>query len=151
MNKNKEKVEKLIRQIYTAVRGLNKIFPERPFTPDGHMVGSIGEMYGTEYYGIKLLGITEPIHDGEIGERKVQIKATQRSSVDLKGETDLLLVLKIKENGDFEEIYNGDGKRPWQLLLHRKPTRAGEKSISLNQLRKLNDSVESKDRIKRLP
>lgn len=114
------------------------------------MVGSIGEMYGALDYGISLSGITEKDIDGVVNGRKVQIKTTQRDSVDLRGETELLLVLKIDQNGDYLEIYNGDGIRPWQSLAHRKPTRAGERSISLTQLSKLNKGVKAADRIKRI-
>jgi hypothetical protein len=145
-----EQVKALIKQIYSAVKGLREQFPERPFTPDGHMVGSIGEMYASQDYGVKLSGITNPIHDGIVNGRQVQVKATQRSGVELKGETDLLLVLKINEDGEYEEIYNGDGVRPWQSLEHRKPTKAGEKSISIKQLKALNETVNAKDRIKRI-
>ncbi|MFA5893992.1 MAG: hypothetical protein WC903_08550 [Candidatus Margulisiibacteriota bacterium] len=145
-----EQVKELIKQIYSAARGLRELFPERPFTPDGHMVGSIGEMYASQDYGIKLSGITNPIHDGVVNGRKVQVKTTQRSGVELKGETDLLLVLKIDEDGGYEEIYNGDGVRPWRSLAHRKPTKSGEKSISIKQLKVLNNTVNVIDKIKRV-
>ncbi|MEY3457412.1 MAG: hypothetical protein RL215_569 [Planctomycetota bacterium] len=35
----------LLRDIYAAVDELERMFPGRHFTPDGHMVGSIGEAF----------------------------------------------------------------------------------------------------------
>ena len=121
----------------------------RPFTLDGHMVGSIGEVYAQQFYGVELYPPGHAHHDGKYGEREVQIKATQGKSVVLRGEYDLLLVLKIDPNGNFKEIYNGDGKLPWQTLIaaDRKKSKAGEISIRFNQLVKLNQSISDKDRI----
>lgn len=45
--------------------------------------------------------------------------------------------MKINPDGSFEEIYNGDGNIPWKSLFRRKPTKAGEISISLKQLKEL--------------
>jgi hypothetical protein len=109
----------------------------RPFTPDGHMVGSIGEVYAQYYYGVELYSPSHKGHDAKWSGREVQIKATQGMSVDLKGSSDLLLVLKISPDVSFEEIYNGDGNIPWESLSHRKLTKAGEISISLKQLKEL--------------
>lgn len=144
-----DEAKSLIEQILKASNRLSLI-TKRPFTPDGHMVGSIGEVYAQQYYGVELYPPSHREHDGLWKGREVQIKATQRISVELKGASELLLVLKIKPDGSFEEIYNGDGKAPWQSLAHRKATRAGEISISLEQLKKLNTSVKKEDRIPRL-
>jgi len=39
----------LIRQIYAIVDELERLYPGRRFTPDGHLVGSIGEAYSAEH------------------------------------------------------------------------------------------------------
>ena len=39
-----EKLPCLIGELFRIVDNLNKLFPEKPFTPDGHLVGSIGEV-----------------------------------------------------------------------------------------------------------
>jgi hypothetical protein len=59
------------------------------------------------------------------------------------------LVLKLEQNGDFKEIYNGDADRVWESLSHRRATRAGEKSISLNQLRALQKEVQDQEKVAR--
>jgi hypothetical protein len=49
--------------IYRAVAELEAAFPGRKFTPDGHLVGSIGEVVGAENLGLTLYPGGHPIHD----------------------------------------------------------------------------------------
>ncbi|MBI4458079.1 hypothetical protein HY633_03900 [Candidatus Uhrbacteria bacterium] len=142
----KSKVKLLIAKIFEVSSELTAV-TKRPFTPDGHMVGSMGEIFGKFYYGIDLYPPGQKGHDGTWKGRQVQIKATQGDSVELKGRTELLLVLKINKDGTYAEIYNGDGHRPWLALAHRKPTKSGEISISLKRLSELNKKVSKKDRM----
>ena len=143
------KIKEHIANLFLISSQLTKL-TERPFTLDGHTVGSIGEVYAKLFYGIELYPPSHVGHDGIWNGREVQIKATQRNSVELKGKTDLLLVFQINTDGSFSEIYNGDGKLPWKEISHKKTTKAGGISISLSELRKLNTQVRSPDRIPRL-
>lgn len=45
----------IIREIYSLVNRLEGMFEGRYFTPDGHMVGSLGEVLVSYYYGLELL------------------------------------------------------------------------------------------------
>lgn len=38
----------LISQLFCIVGALNDLYPDRPFTPDGHLVGSIGEVVAAD-------------------------------------------------------------------------------------------------------
>ena len=49
------KMRTLIRQLYAVVSELEKEFEGRRFTPDGHLVGSIGEVVAAYAFGLKLL------------------------------------------------------------------------------------------------
>ena len=53
-----------IRELYEIVAKLEKAYPGRHFTPDGHLVGSLGEVYVAERYGIHLYEAAHPTHDG---------------------------------------------------------------------------------------
>ena len=67
-----------IRKIYEITRELEEMYPGRHFTPDGHMVGSIGEVIAAEEYGLELFEASHPVHDARAQDGKlVQIKATQ--------------------------------------------------------------------------
>ena len=63
----------LIRSIYRIVDELESMFPGRHFTPDGHMVGSIGEAIAKHYYGVKLHSASYKGHDGEAAGFRVQV------------------------------------------------------------------------------
>ncbi|HIR43130.1 MAG TPA: hypothetical protein IAB86_07080, partial [Candidatus Aphodovivens avicola] len=41
-----------IREIFRIANELEDMHPGRHFTPDGHMVGSIGEVIAAEEYGL---------------------------------------------------------------------------------------------------
>lgn len=58
---DKIKLPKAVAKIYEAVEELEKAYPGRPFTPDGHLVGSIGEVVARETFGFELY---EPSHKG---------------------------------------------------------------------------------------
>lgn len=133
-----DEVARIVRRIYACVQRLERIFePEkRRFTPDGHMVGSLGEALAARMFGLTLLGNSEKGHDARAGRKLVQIKTTQRKHVELRSEPEHLLVLKLDPTGQITVVYDGPGARPW--------TAAGGKMvrrISLAQLRQLAEKV----------
>jgi len=48
-------VSGLVRDLYRIVDQLEHLFPGRHFTPDGHLVGSLGEVLACERYGLEIL------------------------------------------------------------------------------------------------
>lgn len=136
----------LVIQLYRIVGELESIFPGRKFTPDGHLVGSIGEVVAAHRYGLSLLPASHKGHDAKDGTgRLVQIKATQATSVALRSEPDYLVVLKLLPTGDTREVYNGPGAEPWNQA--GKPQTNGQRPISLNKLSKLQAQVDPHERI----
>jgi hypothetical protein len=74
-----KQVPQPIRQTYAVVAELEEHFPGRRFTPDGHLVGSIGEVLAAYHYGLTLLPASTGGHDAITeGGRPVQVKVTQR-------------------------------------------------------------------------
>jgi len=138
-----------IRQIYAIVKELEELFPGRKFTPDGNMVGNIGEAIGSVEYGIQLFSLCTPGTDGCVAGRDVQIKTTQGREVAVKKPKpgDLLLVLRINPDGSWEKVYDGDAERVWGALETQKESYLREKTISLSRLRKLQVSVQDANRI----
>ena len=83
-----EKLAETIRRLYGIVGELERDYrnQHRHFTLDGHLIGSIGEVYAAERYGIDLFISSTPRHDGTSPDgRLVQVKA---------------IVLKIDKNGE---------------------------------------------------
>jgi hypothetical protein len=127
----------ILRAIYALTSELEAMFPGRHFTPDGHMVGSIGEALGMYHYGISLYSASNADHDGECEGKKIQIKATQRKAIAISSCPEYLLVLRIYEDGSFTEEYNGPGEPVWKLVEGRKTAKRGQYQISLKALHAL--------------
>jgi hypothetical protein len=134
-----------IKQLFQAVRSLSKIYPDRPFTPDGHLVGSIGEVVAADTYGLIL---EKPSKEGFDAKTKpgqtVEIKLTGGDSVVVSSDAktpDILIVLKLNsETGfSFTEVYNG--KFPVDLWRTKKTNKRGLKSLRINELKKCNPKL----------
>ncbi|OUO31782.1 hypothetical protein [Olsenella sp. An293] len=138
----------IINELYALTARLEKMYPGRHFTPDGHLVGSIGEVFAAERYGISLFTAGCETHDGKAPDgRLVQIKATQRRSVGIYEEPEYLLVFSIDAEGCLSEVYNGPGKPVWQLFAGKKRSKTGQYQVSLARLRELNERVSPRNRI----
>lgn len=148
-----ERLAATIRELYGIVERLETEYRDRNrhFTLDGHLVGSIGEVYAAERYGIKLFESSMPTHDGIApDDRLVQVKATQRNSVGISEEPRFLIVLRIDEHGDIAEVYNGPGAPVWGLFENRKRPKNGQYRVSLAKLEQLNKGIRTEDRIPNL-
>ena len=132
----------LIRELYGVVRRLENMFPGRHFTPDGHLVGSIGEALASHYYGVQLAPASTQGYDGVRDGKKVEVKATQGAAVALSSGPEHLLVFRLLPEGNFEEHYNGPGAPVWALLAKRKPTKNGQQQVRLTTLRALMAQME---------
>jgi len=78
-----ERLPEIIREIYRLVADLEAMFPSRHFTPDGPMVGSIGEALAAYYYGFdELFAASNSTHDGRVGDRLVQVNQSNSKKTD---------------------------------------------------------------------
>ena len=131
-------IEEAITSLQAIVNALTETH-HRPFTLDGHLVGSLGEVYAKNHYDLELLPPGEPVHDAVTTDgRLVQIKTTQRDTVGIYEKPDWLLVLKMNEDGSMEEVYYGPGKEPWEMA--GKMTKTGQRHISLKKLREIKSA-----------
>lgn len=138
----------LLRDLYQVVNRLERLFPGRKFTPDGHLVGSIGEALAAYMFDLNLLPASAPGHDATTadGRTLVQIKLTQGKSIALRSEPQHLVVLRLDSDLAVEVVYNGSGATVWRntgnLLSN------GTRMISVSKLRKIDSDVSD---MKRLP
>lgn len=143
-----DQIPSIIERLYQLVAELEKAFPGRPFTPDGHLVGSLGEVLASHYYALELLPCSSECHDAKaVDGRLVQVKATQGRSVALRAEPNYLLVIALQRDGTIEEVYNGPGREPWQNAGG--VGKNGQRPISLSKLRILTRSVPNDQRLRR--
>ena len=130
-----------IKELYRITTELERSYPGRKFTIDGHLVGSIGEVIVAEHYGLTLLPNSTKTHDAISTDGKyVQIKATQVHGISISSEPDYVIVIKLFSDGSWEEIYNGTGKPVWDNA--GKMQKNGQRPISLNKLKKLMTSMQ---------
>ena len=138
-----------IKELYTITNELETRYPGRKFTPDGHLVGSIGEVLVAEHYDLTLLPNSSETHDAVSKDGKfVQIKATQINRIAISSEPDHLIVIKLSRDGGWEEIYNGPGDLAWNNA--GKMQKNGQRPISLARLQSIMHSVDRKDVIARI-
>ena len=118
-------IEEKIRQLYQIVDELEAAYPDKHFTLDGVLLGSLGEVYARDKYGLTLF------------KELVQIKVTQGDKIGLRSEPDFLLVFQVLRDGSFVEIYNGAGKRPWEESGKMRSN--GQRFISVSHLKEIQD------------
>lgn len=121
--------------IYQAVEELQAMYPMRKFTPDGHLVGSIGEVVAAEKLGLTLYPMSHAGHDAYDANGDVQIKMTAGKMVSMYRESDRLVVLRVVSPEEAEIVYDGCGRRAWDA--GGKKGKNGQKTISLSKLKSL--------------
>jgi len=124
-----------VAKIYEAVAELEARYPGRKFTPDGHLVGSIGEVIAAEALGLTLHPESYAGHDAYDTNGDVQIKMTGKTgkSVGLYTTCARLVVLKIVSPQEAEIVYDGPGEPAWSAA--GKMGRNGQRVISLTRLK----------------
>lgn len=146
-----KKFESLIKQLYSTVNELESMFPGRHFTPDGHMVGSIGESLVADAYGLELMTASNKgFNATSTTGKQIEIKASQARSAAFRSEPEHAIVIKILPDGSFEEIYNGPGSLIWRQFSDKPLPNNGQYQISLNKLKILNEQVAESMRVPRV-
>ena len=135
---DRETIE-LIRRVFDNCRSLSAR-TGRPFSPDGHLVGSLGEVFASEQLGLDLMPPSNLGYDATDSEgRKVEIKATTRSSVALSAagtDAERLVVVRFDEHGNGRIVYDGAAQPVWDSA--GRPQRNGQRRISLTALQRLS-------------
>lgn len=145
-----DKFRGLVIQLYATVNELEAMFPGRHFTPDGHMVGSLGECLVADAYNLELKTASNKGCDAVTATGvEVEIKATQSSTVSFRSQPQHAIIIKILRDGTFEEIYNGPGAHVWEQFLGKRLPSNGQFQISLKKLQQLDQTVAQSDRLLR--
>ena len=152
-SKQPDRIPALIRRLFAVCSDLESEYPGRPFTPDGHPLGSIGEVLAAARYGLDLHRPSKKGRDARTSDGvMVEVKATAAKK---QGSTRVafrevpvrthVLVVRVTSNGEMHEEFNGPGA---VLVDHLSPARSnGQRTISLARLRRLQNSVPETDRL----
>lgn len=137
-----------IKELYKIVQSFEDMFEGRPFTPDGHMVGSIGECMVADAYGLKLMPPSNKGYDAITSNGlKVEIKATQSNRVAFRSCPEHTIVIQIMKDGTFKEFYNGPGTLIWRQFKDRNLPKNGQYQISLSKIQLLYKTVNKSQRV----
>ena len=149
-NSEKEKSEKQnkrialpppVAKIYQAIEELEGRYPGRKFTPDGHLVGSLGEVIAAEELDLELYPASHAghdAHDGKGGDVQIKLVGLKAKSISLYATCARLVVLKIVSPQEAEIIYDGPGEAAWAVAS--KPRKNGQSIVRLSQLRKIAEN-----------
>ena len=143
MKKKRIPLPKAVAKIYEAVAELEAAYPGRKFTPDGHLVGSIGEVVAAEALTLTLHPASYPGHDAFDGNGDVQIKMVGPTgrSVAFYDKCQRLVVLKIVSSAEAEIIYDGPGEPVWNAA--GKPGKNGQRTVSLKRIEAISATQNS--------
>jgi hypothetical protein len=122
-----------VADIYRAVAKLEARYHPRKFTPDGHLVGSIGEVVAAEALGLTLYPMSRAGHDAFDAGGDVQIKMTAGKNIAMRADCTRLVVLRIVSPEEAEIVYDGPGAPAW-ACVDRKGSN-GQKIVALSKLR----------------
>jgi len=112
----------------------------RPYTLDGHSLGSLGEDLAKEIYGIELKTPSTKHHDATCqtrGEVEIKITGLTGKSVGLRGPYSHLIVFKLVSHEEAEVVYDGSGIGIWETASNGKTPSNGQRTIRIAKLRAL--------------
>jgi hypothetical protein len=132
-----------VADIYRAVADLEKLYPGRKFTPDGRLVGSIGEVIAAEHFGLTLYGMSKTGHDAFDANGDVQIELTAANSVSMFTNCARLIVLRIVSPKQAEIVYDGPGAPAWAAAGSMQKN--GQRKIALTKLRAITEQAPTRN------
>ena len=139
---NAAAIQPLVPELFRVIAELEAAAPGRHFTPDGHLIGSIGEVIAADRYGLTLTtASTKGIDAHDAQGRAVEVKCTGKNkSVALRGHepsAERFNALQINRDGSAVEVYDGPAAPVLTAVAHKAMPDNGQRTITLNKLRQL--------------
>ena len=137
----KEKVEgvqSMIGVLFSSLRALRIFAPEYNWKGLGNVLGDYGECVAIAHYDLDKASAGSEGHDATTkGGKTVAIKANYASSsIGFRGDPDLMLVIGVHDDGNWDEIYYG----PFQVVKSNASfsKRDNKHTITVSKLKKLH-------------
>jgi hypothetical protein len=107
-----------IRQVFETCHELSML-TRRPISPDGHLVGSLGEIFAAVELGLSLATPSNKGYDAvDARGNKVEIKTTTGRSISLSAagtEATRLVVVVLDRTGEASIAFDGPAQAVWNL------------------------------------
>lgn len=140
-------VKVLLDDLYTATDRLEFLFPGRKFTPDGHLVGSIGEVIAAYIFNLDLLPCSSLGHDATAADgRKVEVKLTQGAAIAIRHRPEHLVALRRIKGEKVEVVFNGPGDMPWEAAGEMGSY--GQRRLGIARLRSLDQAIPDEQKLR---
>ena len=140
MENIKDAVKHIIATVFSAQNALRDLAPEYRWAGMGNLLGDYGEYICINHYELEKAPTGSKNYDALTKDGKtVQIKTNHAAStIGFRGEADLMLVVYVADDGEFEELYYGD----FQLVKDSSSygARDNKHSITISKLKKLKES-----------
>lgn len=133
--------KKKIASIYEIANELGREFNISKCTPDGLLLGAIGQIAAKIAFGLQF-GSGEKGHNCTWSDKgkilNIQVRSTGRGSVAIRKEPEYLIAIEITETGRLYLLYNGPGIFVWEKI---QPQKQPQKYASKNQLLEAQQDV----------
>jgi hypothetical protein len=143
--KKVEAAKGIMASLFASQRALRAIAPEYKWTGLGNLLGDFGEFLAVEQYGlIKTQSGSDGYDARTTTGATVQIKTNHSATqIGFRGDADLLLVIHVRANGEFEEVYYG----PFAPVkaASRYSARDNKQMIAIAKLRVMKSALAAPD------
>jgi hypothetical protein len=147
MGMDAKEFKQKIAAIYEIAYELGNVFEIDKCTPDGHLLGTIGQIAAKIGFRLKF-GSEEEGNNctWSDGAKKinVQVVCSGRGNIALRRKPEHLIALEIASNGSIRLLFNGPGKLVWERIQHQ---RSAQKYASANLLRMAQTEVTQSEQL----
>jgi hypothetical protein len=136
-------VQAILASIFASQKALQALAPGFNWVGLGNLLGDFGELVAMDHYQLTKAASGSGSYDAMTTEgKRVQIKTNYAAGqIGFRGDADLLLVIGVKSDGSWEEIYYGDFAVVKQSS--RYSARDNKNMIPVSKLRGLQPPKES--------
>lgn len=135
-------IKHVLSTLFSAQEALRALAPEFRWAGLGNLLGDYGEFVCIAHYGLEKApaganGFDATTSDG----KRVQIKASHAANqIGFRGEADLMLVIKVDTEGEWEEIYYGPFSKVAEQA--RYSARDNKHTLTISKLRRLAEELQ---------
>ena len=143
MKNIQDAVKHIVATIFSAQNALKDLAPDYKWAGLGNLLGDYGEFICINHYNLEKAPSGSEGYDALTKDGKtVEIKTNRASGqIGFQGEADLMLVVSVADDGEFEEIYYGDFKLVKENS--RYSARDNKNTITISKLKKLKISKDT--------
>jgi hypothetical protein len=138
-----EAIKGVVASLFASQRTLRALAPDYRWTGLGNLLGDFGEFIAVSRYGLCKSSAGSNGYDCVAPDgRTVQVKTNHAANqIGFRGKADLMLVLHVQSNGEWDEIYYG----PFDLVdaASRYSARDNKKMIALSKLRAIKKTLDA--------